>query len=230
MKFITTVIVQPFERIHAFSFIDFLSKTLPDFGITGIDVMYGWAWGNDIFNWETRTIALDTLKAEIEHIERQGFGKIGDDDLVIKINSHYLEIILCHETDLHIKFDILTPLVEKILGYVSLAFSTITQEKQSLTSPAFFSDKPTYLVSCDFTSDDFRPITINLEQWARTLECSPKEELRITGYGSQAGLLKFEQNENLIRIKGWSSSNIRVHCDKQLLLDTKGLVSSDVSL
>jgi hypothetical protein len=34
MKFTTTVNIQPFERTYSFDFIDFLSKILPDFGIT----------------------------------------------------------------------------------------------------------------------------------------------------------------------------------------------------
>jgi hypothetical protein len=229
MKFITTINVQPFERIHSFSFIDFLSKILPDFGITDIDVMYGWAWGNDIFNWETRTIALDSLKVEIEHIESQGFGNIGDDDLVININSHDLEITLCHETDLHIKYGAPTPLIEKILENTYSVFSSIAQETEPFTSPVFFSNKPTFLVSTDFNSGDLKPLTIYLEQWSKTLECLPKESLSITGYSPQSGLLKIEQGENSIRVNSWNSSNIQVHCDKQLLLDTKELINSDVS-
>ena len=229
MKSITTVNVQPFERIHSFSFIDFLSKILPDFGITDIDVMYGWAWGNDIFNWETRTIALDSLKAEIENIESQDLGNIGDDDLVIKINSHDLEITLCHETDLHIKYSESTSLIEKILEHTYSVFSDIAQEKQPFTSPVFFSNKPTFLVSYDFNSGNLNPLTIYLEQWSKTLECYPKESLSITGYSPQSGLLEIKQGDNSIRVKGWNSSNIRVHCDKQLLIDTKELVNSGVS-
>jgi hypothetical protein len=223
MRFNTTVLIQPFDRAHSLSLIDFLSKVLPDFGITEIDVLYGWAWGNEIFNWETRTIALGSLNAEIEHVEMQGFGKIGDDDLVIKINSHHLEITLCHETDLHVKYDVLTPLIEIILEHISFAFLTISRDVQPYTSPVFFSSKPVFIVSCDFDASDLRPTKIILEQWGKTLECSPKEMLRIAAYGFQSGSMTVEQGENSLKVAGWHSSIIRVYCDRQLLLDTKKL-------
>ena len=69
---------------------------------------------------------------------------------------------------------------------------------------------------------------INLVQWNKTLECSPKESIIITGYGSQPGLLEIDQNDDTIKVKGWYSSNIRVHCDKQLLLDTQQLPENGV--
>jgi len=221
MNFTTTVAVQPFERAYSLSFVDFLCKMLPAFGIIDIEVMYGWAWGNEVFSWETRKIALDSLPTEIKHVESQGFGKIGDDDPIISISSHNLEITLCHETDLHIKFVVSTSLIEKVLEYVSSVFSTIAQEKQPFTSSVFFSDKPTFLASYDIIPSGSDPFTILLEQWSKTLKCSPKELLRITAYSSQAGLLKLDESNNVIRVEGWNSSNIRVHCDKQLLLDTK---------
>ena len=136
MKFITTVNLQPFERTYSLAFIDFLCKVLPDFDINEIDVLYGLAWGNDVFKWETRTIGLGSLKTEIEHVENQGFGKIGDDDLIISISSHNLEITLCHETDLHIKFEAPTPLFEKILN-TFLQYFQLSHKRNSLLNLLF---------------------------------------------------------------------------------------------
>ncbi|HNE03891.1 MAG TPA: hypothetical protein PLT08_05205 [Anaerolineales bacterium] len=220
----TTITIQPFERAYCLSLINFLHTVLPNFGIHEIDVMYGLAWGNEIFNWKTRSIELSSLLNEISDIESQGFGNLGEDELHIIIKSHNLKIVLCHETDIHVEFDIATPLLEQMLNFLSSSFQTITQETEPYTSPIFFSDKPTFSVSSILSAEKLESSIINLVQWNKILELPPCKLIRIMGYdSSQSGLLEIDQSNEIIKVKGWHSSNIRVYCDKYLLYDTKEL-------
>ena len=221
----TTITIQPYHRDNSFSFIDFLQRILPELGINDIDVLFGFAWGIEVFDYKTRTISIASLKREIDDVELQGHGEIGRDDLYISINAHDLEILLCHEADIHFTFETLTPLVNQIIEYLLDSFQDVTLGEHYYPEQIYPYGLPAFLFHYEVINESKISKKVVLESWQEMLECPAGETLTVTGYSSSPGLLEIEQDENTITIKGWPSSQIRVHRDKDIILDTKTLDS-----
>ena len=74
---IKTVSLQPFSRPHMFALIDFLESFLPQFE-GEVDVMFGWAWAMEFYNWEERTMPMAMVRGEVQSAESQDFGSLGE--------------------------------------------------------------------------------------------------------------------------------------------------------
>jgi hypothetical protein len=75
-------------------------------------VLFGFAWGNEYYpgDWLEEETALSALVQKVQAVEESGLGRLGRDDLYSKISG--LEFLLCHESDLHLKFEKTTEDVE----------------------------------------------------------------------------------------------------------------------
>lgn len=221
----TTITIQPYHRENSYSLIDFLQRILPDLGIDDIDVLFGFAWGLEVFDYKTRTIPIAFLRREIDDVELQGHGEIGQDDLYIWINSHDLEIHLCHEADIHFKFEALTPLVNLIIEYLWNSFQDVTLGDHYYSERIYPYGLPAFLFHYEIINESKISKKVVIEPWQEMLECPAGETLNVTGYSSSPGLLEIEKGDNKITIQGWPSSQIRVHRGKEIILDTKTMDS-----
>jgi hypothetical protein len=66
-----------------------------------LQVMFGYAWGNDINNWKYCKYSKQDLFKQLEVAKMTGVGVIGKDDIWIKISDN-IEIQFCHHGDIHV--------------------------------------------------------------------------------------------------------------------------------
>jgi hypothetical protein len=74
--------------------------------IAVVEITYGFAWGNEIYESEWKPIAIPPEKIEtlVDEQTEKGTGEIGQDDFYINIKSEKIQIQFCHENDVHIDF------------------------------------------------------------------------------------------------------------------------------
>jgi len=74
-------------------------------GATTCRVLFGFAWGNKYYpsnEWFEEDVALINLSAKVAEVEATGLGRIGSDDLYLRMDD--LEFRFCHDSDIHISF------------------------------------------------------------------------------------------------------------------------------
>ncbi len=59
-----------------------------------------WGFGNDPKSWDPVNLRAATVRSFIENAAKEGVYDYGD--VVFKLSEHALEILLCHERDVHI--------------------------------------------------------------------------------------------------------------------------------
>src|SRR5262249_36022594 len=77
-------------------------------GHTGCAVLFGWHWGMDYYptsHWDWLDIALDELQSEVQKVQDTDIGRIGGDDLHIRIPAVACEFCFCHHSGIHISFE-----------------------------------------------------------------------------------------------------------------------------
>jgi hypothetical protein len=82
-------------------FVEFYSAK----GIASCTVLFGFAWGNVYYptkDWIDEQVPLSDLIAKVNKVEAGGFGRLGSDDLFVKLPG--LEFLFCNDSDIHIAF------------------------------------------------------------------------------------------------------------------------------
>ncbi|MBX7153029.1 hypothetical protein K1X84_15485 [bacterium] len=82
--------------------------------IMKIELLFGFAWGNEYRDWEALEISPNDISTEIEKAELTKLGALGKDDVFITIESLETQVVFCHESDIHISFNITNDLVSEI--------------------------------------------------------------------------------------------------------------------
>lgn len=69
-----------------------------------VGVLFGFAWGNEIYehDWLELDLTGSELRSRVAKAEAAGLGKIGSDDLYIKLPALGVERRYCHEADIHV--------------------------------------------------------------------------------------------------------------------------------
>jgi hypothetical protein len=69
-----------------------------------VRVVFGLAWGNEVYehDWLELDLTGSELRSRVAAAEAAGLGKIGSDDLHIKIPAPGAERQYCHEADIHV--------------------------------------------------------------------------------------------------------------------------------
>ena len=86
------------------------------FGINDVMILFGFAWGNYIYekDWVELPTSTDGIENLILKAEKEEHGKLGFDDLYIKIPDINTEFQYCHETDIHLTFSEPNELVQAV--------------------------------------------------------------------------------------------------------------------
>jgi hypothetical protein len=80
-----------------------------------VEIMFGWTWGNEYKNWTPFTIAIEGVVDEIDKANKSGSGSFYDDDMVFYLNNIGIEILFCHEHDIHLNYNEANELINKII-------------------------------------------------------------------------------------------------------------------
>lgn len=73
--------------------------------IREVEMLFGFAWGNDYKNWTPFIVATDDILIEIDKAEKSGAGDFFNDDTFFTLPNLGCEILFCHEYDIHLEFD-----------------------------------------------------------------------------------------------------------------------------
>lgn len=73
--------------------------------ILEIEMMFGFAWGNDYKDWTPFIVPTDNIMVELDKAEKSGAGSFFNDDTFFYLPELTCEILFCHEYDIHLEFD-----------------------------------------------------------------------------------------------------------------------------
>ena len=76
-------------------------------GIESCDVLFGYAWGNEYYltaQWEYECVAIDQVAVAVSAVEIRGLGRLGQDDLWLRVADPQVEYRFCNDSDLHLAF------------------------------------------------------------------------------------------------------------------------------
>jgi hypothetical protein len=67
-------------------------------------VLFGFAWGNEIYehDWLELDLTGSELRSRVAEAEAAGLGKVGSDDLYITLPGLGVKRLYCHEADIHV--------------------------------------------------------------------------------------------------------------------------------
>lgn len=99
--------LQPF-----FNEVGTIVEVLNKHQVTVIEMFFGWSWGE----WEIFDTNINELYNEIKKQEDRTGKAFGENDVYIQINDYDMEILFCHEADIHIDFNKYNPIVSEILN------------------------------------------------------------------------------------------------------------------
>jgi len=94
------------------SFLTYLNNSRIEYS-----VMFGAMWANEIYDndWEYRKYSKEALIKEIGKFHEQGYGEFGEDDIYIKLEHYDIEVLFCHEKDIHIIYIEETKKLEEVI-------------------------------------------------------------------------------------------------------------------
>jgi hypothetical protein len=86
-------------------------------GVREVSLLFGFSWGKHIYEkeWKELPLSPDDALALVRRAEKQGFGKLGDDNLYLTVAALNLRLQYSHETDIHLSFSDPNQLVHEIL-------------------------------------------------------------------------------------------------------------------
>lgn len=86
-------------------------------GVHEITLLFGYSWGNHIYEKEWKDLAVSPAEvlALVRKAEKQGYGRMGDDNLYLTVDKFNLRLQYSHEADIHLSFATPNPLVRDIL-------------------------------------------------------------------------------------------------------------------
>jgi hypothetical protein len=91
-------------RSHFFTFLDQLEKD----DVHEVKFTFGFAWGNFVYDgdWKEELATPAEVRRRVLDAEREGRGRIGDDDFYISVPGVGYERTYCHEADIHFESEI----------------------------------------------------------------------------------------------------------------------------
>jgi hypothetical protein len=89
--------------------LSYAAAYLQSVGHVECEVLFGWAWlahpsGSDL-SWRSVRIPIVRLDAEVECAEAAGLGRFRRDDVHLMLDGGKLELLFCHHSGIHIKYD-----------------------------------------------------------------------------------------------------------------------------
>ena len=108
---------QTFNEDEVWSILDWFIDCFSRHSVDKVTLIYGFAWGNEIYNWEDQIVKVSEVREHIKNVESKDFGYLGCDDLYIKIGED-VQIQFCHHQDIHLNYNHdNNPLIHELVRY-----------------------------------------------------------------------------------------------------------------
>ncbi len=95
---------------------EFCIRYLQELGHSRASVLFGWSWGNEYYptgEWQSEKIELEKLSTKVQEVEDSGIGRFGDNDLFVEVEG--LLFTFCHESDVHMEYEVGSEITEILL-------------------------------------------------------------------------------------------------------------------
>jgi hypothetical protein len=102
------ILTHPIPQPAMWEELNFLIHKLEDLGHRDCQVTFGFAWANDFYpndKWEEITLTGIKLVAAVRKLEGSSAGKLGSDDLFIRVPPLGVKFQFCNDSDIHIWFE-----------------------------------------------------------------------------------------------------------------------------
>jgi hypothetical protein len=105
MKKAITVFSKILNREELILALNEITSILKKNNIDRIEISFGFMWGRDGDEWIDYDILTLEIIERIEKEENLNKGKLGKDDFWISIKEFEIEILFCHESDIHLCYN-----------------------------------------------------------------------------------------------------------------------------
>lgn len=95
---------------------DCIIKTLEQNHVGEVEILFGWAWGNDYKDWIPFPTKVTNIVSEIDKPQKQNLEQLGNDDIFITLPKLKIEFLFCHERDIHLSFNNANEIVSSVIG------------------------------------------------------------------------------------------------------------------
>ena len=82
-----------------------------------VDIMFGFAWGLEYKDWTPFRVQTSAVLMEIQKAEELKVGSLGHDDFHLIFDDLQTEIIICHESDIHLNYNTENNLTSNMMNY-----------------------------------------------------------------------------------------------------------------
>lgn len=111
------ILTHPLPRAVIRDELGALLNKLKDVGQRDLHVRFGFAWAEQFrAGWDEIVLPSTQLLPEIGRLEGTGAGRLGSDDLFIRVAALGLEFQFCNDSDIHLRFDQPTDLTESFFA------------------------------------------------------------------------------------------------------------------
>ena len=103
------IVTKILERTKILEELAFVAEYFESKDEDSCELLFGFAWGNEYYpgnEWPYESVKLNNLVEKVVDVEESGIGRLGSDDLFIKVKN--LEFQFCHESDIHISYEEVT--------------------------------------------------------------------------------------------------------------------------
>jgi len=98
-------------------------------GIVEVTMIYGYEWDIASLQWEEKLIEVGTIRDRVKALEDEGCGRLGQDDLFIRIDDR-VEVQFCHHADVHLRYDEDdSPLISDLRTYLAETIGLACEER-----------------------------------------------------------------------------------------------------
>lgn len=114
-KYKYIVYTRQLSREECKSSLDEIIDILRGHQVLQIEMMFGFAWGNEYKEWTPFMVPIDEITLEIDKAGQSGTGDFYNDDTFVTLDEQKCEILFCHEYDIHLEFDEINKVVKDII-------------------------------------------------------------------------------------------------------------------
>ncbi len=79
---------------------------MKELGVDEVSLLFGFSWGNHVYEeeWKELPVSPDEVLPLVRGAEKLAYGRLGDDNLYLRVEAFNLRLQYSHEADIHLSF------------------------------------------------------------------------------------------------------------------------------
>ena len=116
MKYTYTIFTKVLAETEYKNWLSEIIEILKNNDIHEVEILFGVAWGNEYKDWTPFKVDVEEIVNEIKEAEKMNVGRFSHDDFFIMVSEIEVEILFCHECDMHLSFNDQNRVVSAIIN------------------------------------------------------------------------------------------------------------------